>query len=47
MRLFDDDPRLTSQQIGLCTKDANCSAPPSGHEPDCPVEAELKAEFGF
>ena len=34
-------------QIAICTRDEPCKAPASGHEPDCPIEAELKRTFGF
>ena len=35
------------EQIAICTRDSECKAPADGHAPDCPVEAELKATFGF
>ena len=41
------DDLAWSNQTALCTRDENCTASPSGHEPDCPVEVALKAEFGF
>lgn len=34
-------------QISICTRDALCQADVDQHEPDCPVEAELKRTFGF
>lgn len=34
-------------QSGICTRDAQCTAGPDEHEPDCPKEQELLDTFGF
>lgn len=34
-------------QIALCTKDEHCLAAADMHEPDCPLEAQLRAVYGF
>lgn len=34
-------------QTAVCTKDENCTADVDGHDPDCPVEHELRQTFGF
>lgn len=34
-------------QNSICTKDENCTAQADEHEKDCPVELELRKEFGY
>jgi hypothetical protein len=36
-----------SSALAFCTRDAQCQAEADEHEPDCPVELELREEFGF
>lgn len=45
--LFDEDGKPNSVQIAICTCEPGCTAPVNGHESDCPVEQQLKEEFGF
>jgi hypothetical protein len=35
------------EQIAMCTRDEHCLAPADAHEPDCPVELEMRRTYGF
>lgn len=34
-------------RLSFCTRTYDCLADVDGHDPDCPVEKELRKEFGF
>lgn len=44
-RAHDDLP--DAEQTAFCTRSPDCRAAADGHEFDCPVEAELRREFGY
>lgn len=41
------DSERALYQFALCTRELGCQAPADMHEPDCPVEAQMKADYGF
>jgi hypothetical protein len=35
------------EQVAFCTNDERCQAAADEHDPDCPVEEQLREEFKF
>jgi hypothetical protein len=48
VRMIEQETMFDHQeQTAICTNDERCQAAADGHDPDCPVEEQLKAEFKF
>lgn len=41
------EPAAEPEQIAICTRDEHCKATVDMHEPDCPVEKQLRKDFGY
>jgi hypothetical protein len=48
VRMIEQETLFDHQeQTAICTNDPACQAAADGHDPDCPVEEQLRNDFGF
>ena len=47
MQDTDAQLELGEVQASICTRDETCQAQVDEHDEDCPIEQQLRDEFGF